>query len=893
MSTSPALAALAAHCNQHGHIPNCPHGSGGGSAEANSQQKAAVAKIRHLAESASKKAQGARTKEELRSKMPDGKIGQLFSTEEVMLAPVSEKVAEAVKNATGIDVSGRSHAITEERMWHTYSDHSEDSKSKEYPNQKDLTWADFEKLPDIFENYDAISVKKRPSGETAVLYAKSYDNDDYIVVQRVGRKKRDGQSTLNFVTEWVQKMGGRSRLALDAARDRSPSSPTTGSVADAALDVKSYLQKTLDSFANREEEADTVAAAYAAAPAEIMWMPAGTHIICATINGKPGRRRVVVEGSIVPKLNAELAAKQAAAAAHQAARPVVLFDHRQGAAAAFPQRFRWEEGLGIMLELAGWSKAGRAAVEGGDYGYISPSFLVDRRSSRVLGLTEGVEICSLVNDPAFECIHPILDAVAAARAYAQPEEDGADVVGSAHCNQHQHAENCPHGSSGGSAEIQLAHDTTGLQAHLHDEVTPVEITFTPENLNLKQLLKEGKMEEYEAARKRWLNEFKEHYQTQLAGKTVEVEGSGHSVYFPDAGKAKSRAAKGVRTQARAEAGKNMAEAVASSYHLHQGTPEHKEGEGEYRRKMVDTSDSFHVFGCPISINGERSLMWIAATHKKAEANQKNLVFYEFGVADSAKKAGGLSLVQNPKIPSLDKPPTKATLLDVLRDVKSDFQGKPKFLRKEDEAKSAKMAGEVPLVHGTSSHRTGTPPAKEIKAQSSEDVNSAKGCACKISPRADVAKTPEKGENRDAATKQPGGISTMDKETKKKLGLPEDADDAAVDAAVAELISQRDSHKKKAAEAEAECKKKDEALKAARAAEKEDWLTELKKSGRIAPQDEEAISAASALFEADAANARKAYAKIPAAQDDTPVIKAAAANTSNLTLAERLQADFNL
>ena len=211
----------------------------------------------------------------------------------------------------------------------------------------------------------------------------------------------------------------------------------------------------------------------------------------------------------------------------------------------------------------------------------------------------------------------------------------------------------------------------------------MEINFTPEKQNLKQLRNEGKMEEYNAARKKWTNLFKEHYQTQLAGKTIEVEGSGHSIYFPESGDAKSRAAKGVRNQARAEAGKNMAQAVAKSYYLHQGAPEHREGEVEHRRKVVDNADSFHVFGCPVSINGERSLMWIAATHKKGETDPKKLTFYEFGVADSAKKSGGLSLVQNPKIPSLDKPPAKATLLDVLRDVKSDFQGKPRFLVRKD------------------------------------------------------------------------------------------------------------------------------------------------------------------------------------------------------------------
>lgn len=545
-------------------------------------------------------------------------------------------------------------------------------------------------------------------------------------------------------------------------------------------------------------------------------------MIHATINGEPGCARVYVDASACARLNADLAELWEAARRREHARPVLYFDHKQGEAAAFPRRFVWDDERGILLEIAEWTAAGRAAVEGANYGYISPAFRLSREDGQVLGLVPGVEVGSLVNDPAFERIDPIVDNIAAAKA--APFAPGVDVVTSAHCNQHQHIPGCSHGNG---SEALLLQDTTGLQAHLHDEVHPVEINFTLEKQNLKQLLKEGKTEEYNAARKRWLNEFKEHYQTQLAGKTIEVKGSGHSVYFPDAGKAKSRASKGVRTQARAEAGKNIAEAVANSYHLHQSPPEHKEGEGDYRRKMVDQADSFHVFGCPVSINGERSLMWIAATHKKGETDPKKLTFYEFGVADSAKKSGGLSLVQNPKIPSLDKPPAKATLLDVLRDVKSDFQGKPRFL--------VKKGGE--------------------KGEHS-DVKSGKEAPQKISTADSLACAGKCSDNGSAA--KTGGNTTMTEEIKKKLGLPDDADDAAVEAAVTKLVTERDAHKKKAEDAEAEAKKKDEELKAARAAEKQAWLDDLKQRGVLAPKDEAAVEAAAVLFDANPAAARTAY-----------------------------------
>ena len=179
------------------------------------------------------------------------------------------------------------------------------------------------------------------------------------------------------MTEWVQKVGGRSRLALDFARANRHSSPTTANVSCGASDVNTnedFCSYILSILAERDaemeeadarddsskyvaaiesgklryldkeramewaklerdrvskllttnqashgsegiikggrsavkgenapfaifsellarEEADTVAVAYAAAPVEIMWMPEGVHVICATVNGEPGRRR--------------------------------------------------------------------------------------------------------------------------------------------------------------------------------------------------------------------------------------------------------------------------------------------------------------------------------------------------------------------------------------------------------------------------------------------------------------------------------------------------------------------------------------------------------------------------------------------------------------------------
>lgn len=150
------------------------------------------------------------------------------------------------------------------------------------------------------------------------------------------------------------------------------------------------------------------------APEAVPFMPAGQHSICATVNGKPGRRVVTVDREACDRLQADLAEHLRASAAGEKARPMLMFDHAAGNAAAKPLGFEWDEQRGILLRVE-WTKAGREAVEGGNYGYISPSFRLARGSGEILGLAGGVEVGSLVNDPAFEkneCIAAAREVVA-------------------------------------------------------------------------------------------------------------------------------------------------------------------------------------------------------------------------------------------------------------------------------------------------------------------------------------------------------------------------------------------------------------------------------------------------------------------------------------------------
>lgn len=173
------------------------------------------------------------------------------------------------------------------------------------------------------------------------------------------------------------------------------------------------------------------------APEAVPFMPAGQHSICATVNGKPGRRVVTVDREACDRLQADLSDHLRASAAGEKARPMLMFDHTAGNAAAKPLGFEWDDERGILLRVE-WTKAGREAVEGGNYGYVSPAFRLAKGTGQILGLAGGVEVGSLVNDPAFERN----ECIAASRA-EEPEEVQVDYVETANpygCNQHGHRE---------------------------------------------------------------------------------------------------------------------------------------------------------------------------------------------------------------------------------------------------------------------------------------------------------------------------------------------------------------------------------------------------------------------------------------------------------------------
>jgi hypothetical protein len=133
-------------------------------------------------------------------------------------------------------------------------------------------------------------------------------------------------------------------------------------------------------------------------PAQIMWMPAGTHTIVATRDGQPITKQVTVTAETARVMDRAL--REEIATGH---RPLIDFNHKHQEAAGWPTGYSWKEGQGVMMALD-WSDAGRAAIQGRTYRAFSPEFFASA-SGQVTGSTKFHG--GLVNDPAFEAISPI------------------------------------------------------------------------------------------------------------------------------------------------------------------------------------------------------------------------------------------------------------------------------------------------------------------------------------------------------------------------------------------------------------------------------------------------------------------------------------------------------
>jgi hypothetical protein len=146
-----------------------------------------------------------------------------------------------------------------------------------------------------------------------------------------------------------------------------------------------------------------------APPADIQWMPPGTHTVSVTrvSDGEAVDITLTVDAAAAEAMQACLSGYLAKATAGKGPRPYFDFDHLDHEASGRPTKFFWagEDPVkgGVRCSLD-WTKPGGEAVTGGSYDKFSPNFIP--KAGRVTGAP--VNMGGLVNAPAFQAISPLM-----------------------------------------------------------------------------------------------------------------------------------------------------------------------------------------------------------------------------------------------------------------------------------------------------------------------------------------------------------------------------------------------------------------------------------------------------------------------------------------------------
>ena len=124
----------------------------------------------------------------------------------ITLAKVNKKVANKIKQITGIDTLDRGERISASDIRHILKQHG-DKKIEASKGQLAITKTDLKKIPDVIENFDRIekgNINKDRNGEhQTVRFVKKYNNNTLYVVEVVPNKSK----TLTIKTMWKKPIG--------------------------------------------------------------------------------------------------------------------------------------------------------------------------------------------------------------------------------------------------------------------------------------------------------------------------------------------------------------------------------------------------------------------------------------------------------------------------------------------------------------------------------------------------------------------------------------------------------------------------------------------------------------------------------------------------------------
>ena len=128
-----------------------------------------------------------------------------------IIAPVSSRLKQDLE-AQGVALDGEfNHVIDNSAIRHTLKQHG--GKNEEKRGQIPVTEADFERIPEVVNDYDEVKVEKGKRDALNLIYSKTYEDGTTVFVE----EKRDKRQELAAVTMWKQK----SPTLTDANRENT------------------------------------------------------------------------------------------------------------------------------------------------------------------------------------------------------------------------------------------------------------------------------------------------------------------------------------------------------------------------------------------------------------------------------------------------------------------------------------------------------------------------------------------------------------------------------------------------------------------------------------------------------------------------------------------------
>ncbi|MBQ8517323.1 MAG: hypothetical protein IJ498_07070 [Akkermansia sp.] len=207
----------------------------------------------------------------------------------------------------------------------------------------------------------------------------------------------------------------------------------------------------------------------------------------------------------------------------------------------------------------------------------------------------------------------------------------------------------------------VVNDNVGLQEHLDDIVTPVEINFTPTR-------KKGG---------EWVKEALDYYLQELAGQSLPIGNTGYTLHVKATKNRAKLATYNASSQPRSEAFKKIKEVIAKAYRIGSETSESREKQSTERADRVKRTATFERFGYPAIINGETCLIWFTGQTKQADA--KDVLLAETGVT-ARNTTGATSPLAASSTDGGDIAPATETLGDALSNVKGKIKGMPEIIK---------------------------------------------------------------------------------------------------------------------------------------------------------------------------------------------------------------------